>query len=37
MFDASFSDVGGIPNANFSRFQHLMLIFGEGYRFQMAT
>ena len=37
MFDAAFSDVGAIPSANIFRFQHLMYVFGEGYRFLMAT
>ena len=37
MIDAAFSDVGGIPGTIFFRFQHLMCLFGEKYRFQMAT
>ena len=36
MFDAAFSDIDGIPCANFLRLR-LMLFFGEGFRFHMAT
>ena len=32
MFDAAFSDIGGLPSAIF-RCQHLIHIFGEGHRF----
>ena len=35
MFDAVFSDVGGIPSAKILWFQHLMYIFCEGYSFLM--
>ena len=37
MFDAAFCEVGGIPCANLFRFQRLMLLFGEGRKFQTAT
>ena len=37
MFDAAFSDVGGLQCASLFRFQSLMLFFGERCRFQMAT
>ena len=37
MLDAVFSDVAGIPSAIIFRFQHLMWILGEEYRFQMPT
>ena len=33
MFDAAFSDVGGIPRVNLFRFRRLMLFFGERCRF----
>ena len=37
MFGAACSDIGGLPSANLFWFQDLIQIFGEGYRFQMAT
>ena len=37
MFDAAFTDVGGMQCASLFRFKSLMLFFGERCRFQMAT